>query len=241
MHLKENLPLHAILLGNQEQKERNGIKHFQQEETTSTSLSGISQYRLQQRPSLILLNRVHLQMPSLVSNFRGHLLLFSFVIYRTNVRQYCTSGDKKRKGLALQVFSQMTSQTSQVQMPWSGGSQRALCSCGSVDEHLSGPCWADAGCESAWRCVMCRNVSAAWCSSKQTLQRGRHGIKLTQKHNSRLELACIHSHWAAAPRQTYPKALEARTVVWHICLLWLKKSFCSACASWLPTRAEVGQ
>lgn len=70
MHLKENLPLHAILLGNQEQKERNGIKRFQQEETTSTSLSGISQYRLQQRPSLILLNRVHPQMPSLVSNFR---------------------------------------------------------------------------------------------------------------------------------------------------------------------------
>lgn len=113
-------------------------------------------------------------------------------------KQCCVSGGNKRNGLALEIFIWITFQISQVVKLWFG---RAQCSCEKVDECLSGPCSEAAGCESAQRCVMCHNVSAALCSSKQALQKGRHGIKLTQRHSSCLELVCIHSLWAPVRRQ----------------------------------------
>lgn len=121
---------------------------------------------------------------------------------------------------------------------WFGGSRTALCSCGSVansclsraqrspDASQSGGTW--------WAEVLVQH-----CAQANKLRKGRHGIKLTQLHNPRLELACSHSQWAPATHQTCPKALEARTVVWHLCLHCDKKRFCFADDSWGPTNAVV--
>lgn len=98
----------------------------------------------------------------------------------------------------------MTPQTSPVQIGCTGvrhTKQRCVAAAASIT--LACPVLRGLSrCESAWRCPTGRSVGEALCSSKQTLQTGRHGIKLTQLHNPRLELACSHSEWTPATPQT---------------------------------------
>lgn len=117
---------------------------------------------------------------------------------------------------------------------WFGGSQKALCSCGSVANTCLS-CAQRSPDASQSRGTWWAEVLVQRCAQANKLRKGRHGIKLTQLHNPRLELACSHSQWAPATHQTCPKALEARTVVWYLCLHCDKKTvlFC-----WWQLRAH---